>query len=83
MPILIDYRRCDGSPDCPAAKWCASGALAYNHATGRIEYDRARCNDCGTCAHWCGPGAIYVAADDAELTFLRQELDRLEAEGAG
>lgn len=81
MPILIDYARCDGSPDCPSIRWCTSAALQYDAEAGRVTYNREQCTSCGTCANWCGPGAIYFVDTDEELEFLREELAKLGEAG--
>ncbi|MHB1125657.1 MAG: hypothetical protein ACYC2T_01675 [Bacillota bacterium] len=74
MPIIIDKVLCDQSPDCPSVKWCISGALHHDPVSGKLEYDRETCSNCGTCMSWCGPGAIYFAETDEELLFLEEEL---------
>ncbi|KKM09261.1 hypothetical protein SY88_19750 [Clostridiales bacterium PH28_bin88] len=74
MPILINYQACDGSPDCPPIKWCTSAALSYDPDEKKVKYDREKCSNCGTCANWCGPGAIYFVETDEDLEFLRKEM---------
>lgn len=77
MPVVIDYRHCDGVEDCPAVRICDANALYFDPATRRVEYDQDKCRNCGTCAHYCGLGAVMHVATDAE----RQELETLLQQG--
>ena len=71
MPVVVDYSLCDGVEGCPAVKICDAGALYFDRDTGRVEYDRERCRNCGTCAHYCGPGAVMHVATDEEWRELQ------------
>jgi len=71
MPIAVDYNLCDGVQDCPAVKICDAEALHFDRATGRVEYDREKCRNCGTCANYCRPGAVMYVETDEEWLELR------------
>lgn len=66
MPVALDYHFCDGVEDCPAVRICDAGALYYDSQTRRVEYNRESCRDCGSCANYCGPGAVMHVATDEE-----------------
>lgn len=71
MPIVLDYKLCDGVEWCPAITMCDSDSLYFDKATGRVEYDKDSCRNCGTCANYCGMNAIMFAPTDEEWEELR------------
>ena len=79
MPVVVDYGLCDGVEGCPAVTICDAGALYYDSATKRVEYDRSSCRDCGTCANYCAPAAIMYAATEEEWQELKQMVASAEA----
>ena len=66
MPILIDYNLCDGVEGCSAIRICDAEALYFDSAGGRVEYDKEKCRNCGTCSNYCGMGAILHVPTDEE-----------------
>lgn len=66
MPVAVDYNLCDGVEDCPAVRICDAGALYFNYETRRVEYAKDRCRNCGTCVHYCHPGAVMHVATEEE-----------------
>jgi len=78
MPVVVDYRYCDGVQDCPAVRICDAGALFFNSSTGRVEYDQEKCRNCGTCAHYCGYGAVMHVATDEERQMLLELIKRAD-----
>lgn len=78
MPVVVDYRICDGVEGCPAVGICDAGALHFDAAKGRVEYDRERCRDCGTCVHYCAPGAVMHVGTEEEWRELISLLEQGE-----
>ncbi|MCL4465097.1 MAG: hypothetical protein M1401_03210 [Chloroflexi bacterium] len=74
MPVIVDYDICDSVEGCPAVMICDAGALYYDNSSGRVQYDRDRCRDCGTCANYCAPAAVMHAATEEEWQELKQML---------
>ena len=70
MPVAVDYHICDGVEGCPAVTICDANALHFDQQTGRVEYDREKCRDCGTCVNYCAPGAVMHVETDEELQEL-------------
>ncbi len=71
MPVVVDYHICDGVEDCSAVRICDANALYFNRETRKVEYDLERCRDCGSCAHYCGPGAVMHAETEEEWEQLK------------
>ena len=75
MPVIIDYNLCDGVQDCAAIRMCDAEALFFDASTGRIEYDKGKCRNCGTCANYCGPSAILHVPSEEEWEEIRAMTD--------
>lgn len=75
MPILIDYSLCDSVQGCAAVSICDAEALYYQPATNRIEYEREKCRNCGTCANYCGMSAILHVPSEEEWEEVRAMMD--------
>jgi TPP-dependent indolepyruvate ferredoxin oxidoreductase alpha subunit len=71
MPVIIDYNLCDGIEGCPSIRICDAEALYFDPVSHRVEYDKAKCRDCGTCSNYCGMGAVLHAATEEEWNELR------------
>ena len=74
MPVLIDYRACDDSPHCGAARACSYGAITFNASRKKIEVDNSKCGDCGICVRYCPSGAVKFARTEAELKQVEAEI---------
>lgn len=76
MPVIINYERCDSSPNCFAARVCSYRNLRYNQAKSRVEVDAKRCGDCpAPCLNFCDHYAIKFSASMEELKLMQAELD--------
>lgn len=75
VPVLLDYTLCDGVQDCPAVRICDAGALYFDSSTGKVEYRKELCRNCGTCANYCGMNAVMYAPADEEWKELRSLVD--------
>lgn len=74
MPALIDYRSCDDSPYCSAARMCPS--RAFQMKGGKWIIDAAACGGCpGMCTRMCPSGAIHYAPTLAALEAKRSEIE--------
>ena len=82
MPVAVDYHLCDGVEDCPAVMICDANALYFNRETHKVEYDREKCRNCGTCVHYCRPGAVMHVATDEEWQELRALLQAGDEAGS-
>ncbi len=71
MPILLDYNLCDGVEGCPAVSICDADALYFDSRTRRVEYDKEKCRNCGTCANYCGPSAVLHVPTEEEWEEIR------------
>lgn len=71
MPVVVDYSLCDGVESCPAVRICDAEALFFDQVAGRVEYDNEKCRNCGTCANYCGMGAVLYAPTDEEWEEVR------------
>ncbi len=74
MPALIDYRACDDSPYCSAARLCPSRAMKLTD--GKWVVDTKACGNCsGVCTNVCPAGAIRYAPTLAGLEKIRLEIE--------
>ena len=75
MPVLINTKICDNSPECSGIEACPTGALFFDKKKKEIGFDESKCTDCGKCI-CCPVGAIYLAHDDKEFEDIKKLLDK-------
>lgn len=79
MPILLDYNLCDGVDGCPAVRICDAEALYFDATTSRVEYDKEKCRNCGTCVNYCGMSAVMYAPTEEEWEEIRSLMEQPDA----
>jgi len=75
MPILINFKICDNSPDCNGIRACKFGALVFNEQKQTLEIDNEKCVSCGACVNACEVFAIKLAKTKAEYDKMQKEID--------
>jgi ferredoxin len=75
MPIAINFKVCDNSPDCLAILKCPTKALYFDKEKKSLIIDNSRCTNCGLCVPECEVDAIRLAKDDNELLKVQKEID--------
>jgi NAD-dependent dihydropyrimidine dehydrogenase PreA subunit len=75
MPIAINFKVCDNSPDCLAILVCPTKALYFDKEKKSLIIDNSKCTNCGKCIPECEVDAIKFAKDDKELKKVQEEID--------
>jgi Fe-S-cluster-containing hydrogenase component 2 len=73
MPVVLNFKICDNSPECDGIAACQTHALFYDYNAKTITYDESKCTGCGSCA-CCPAGVIHFAKDPAELEKIKEEI---------
>jgi len=75
MPVLINFKICDNSPDCSGIEVCPTGALFWDEKNKTIAIDNGKCVSCGKCEETCPVDAIRVAKNEREYKKIKKEID--------
>ena len=74
MPILINFKICDNSPECSGIGACPTGALTFDNEKETLIIDNDKCINCWGCEKSCPVGAIYVARTKKEYQKIELEI---------
>ena len=75
MPVLINFKICDNSPDCSGIEVCSTGALFWDEKNKTLAIDNSKCVICGKCEEACPVNAIRVAKNKEEYKKIKKEID--------
>jgi len=75
MPIAINFKICDNSPDCLGVEACPTKALYFDKEKKSLIIDNSKCINCEKCITACEVNAIRFAKDDKALTKIQEEID--------
>lgn len=74
MPVLVNFKICDNSPECNGIYACPTGAFHFDRKKETIVIDENLCIECGKCA-CCPAGAIHYAKDESERKRIKKEIE--------
>jgi len=75
MPIALNFKICDNSPDCLGIVECPTKAFYFDKENKTLVIDNSKCIDCEKCVPVCEVGAIKFAKDNNELEKVQKEID--------
>jgi len=75
MPIAINFKVCDNSPDCLAILVCPTKALYFDKEKKSLVINNLKCTNCGKCIPECEVNAIKFAKDEKELLKVQKAID--------
>ncbi len=75
MPIAMNFKICDNSPDCLGVTACPTKALYFDKDKKSLIIDNSKCINCEKCILVCEVGAIRFAKDNKELIRIKEEID--------
>lgn len=64
MPPIINFNKCDNSPECDAVKVCPVKAISYDQKKQKIVIDKDKCINCGLCVNTCQAGALKMVSNE-------------------
>jgi Fe-S-cluster-containing hydrogenase component 2/ubiquinone/menaquinone biosynthesis C-methylase UbiE len=74
MPVAINFKICDNSPECSGIEVCPTGALFWDEENKKIGIDNSKCISCEKCPAACPVEAIRVAKDSEEFEKIKKEI---------
>ncbi len=74
MPIAINFKICDNSPDCLALPVCPVKAFYFDNKKKTLVIDNSKCINCGVCENVCQVGAIRFAKTQEEFQQIQKEI---------
>jgi len=75
VPIVVNFKICDNSPDCLGIVVCPTHAFYFDEKKRSLVVDNSKCINCGKCVSQCGVGAIHFAKTVGDLKKVKQEID--------
>jgi len=74
MPVLINFKICDNSPDCSGLDVCPAGVFEFNKKKQTLVVHNEKCISCGKCKNCCPVGAIRFAKNEEEYKVIEGEI---------
>lgn len=75
MPVTVNFKICDNSPECNGAAACPTKAFHFDVDKETLAFDESKCTGCGLCA-CCPAGAIHFARTEEEAKKIKEEIDK-------
>ncbi|MDD3083518.1 MAG: 4Fe-4S dicluster domain-containing protein [Candidatus ainarchaeum sp.] len=74
MPIAINYKICDNSPDCLGIIVCPTKAFFFDKKKKTLVVNNKKCISCGKCVLQCEVSAIKFSKSKDGLKKIREEI---------
>jgi NAD-dependent dihydropyrimidine dehydrogenase PreA subunit len=76
MPIALNFKICDNSPDCLGILKCPTKAFYFNKKRNSLVIDNGKCVSCGLCIEECEVNAIKLAKNNIQLKKIQEKIDK-------
>jgi NAD-dependent dihydropyrimidine dehydrogenase PreA subunit len=75
MPIALNFKICDNSPDCLGILKCPTKAFYFDKKRKSLVIDNNKCVSCGLCVKECEVNAIKLAKNNIQLKQIQDQIN--------